>query len=35
MKEDVIVIQVLYANLHTRHFEEDVPDNMENVEPSG
>lgn len=34
-KEDVIVTRVLYANLHTRRFEKDVPDNMENVEPSG
>jgi len=33
-KEDVIVTRALYANLQARRFEKDVPDNMENVEPS-
>jgi len=33
-KEDVIVTRALYANLRARRFEKDVPDNMENVEPS-
>lgn len=33
-KEDVIVVRALYANLQTRRFEKDVPDNMENVELS-
>lgn len=35
MKEDVIVARALYANLQTRRFEKDVPDNMENVELNG